>query len=92
MGAGPTGLPYAGGMNVIRHFSDTRTEAGRVRFLLAPGRVRLIAEGPGWHHDSLHPTLEDAATLLALVPRLPHALYERALGDLERQMQWGGAA
>ncbi|GAA5513257.1 hypothetical protein Dcar01_01986 [Deinococcus carri] len=79
-------------MNVTRHFSDTRTGEGRVRFLIHAGRVRLVAEGPGWQHDSTHATLEDAATFLAVVPGLPQMLYEQALDDLERQTQWGGAA
>ncbi len=79
-------------MNVTRHFSDTRTGEGRVRFLISGGRVRLVAEGPGWEHDSLHATLEDAATFLAVVPRLPQGLYEQALSDLERQTQLDGAA
>ncbi len=70
---------------MTRHFSDTRTSQGRVRFLLTSGRVRLIAEGPGWHHDSLHAALEDAATFLAVVPGLDQDLYERALDDLERR-------
>ncbi|BDP42468.1 hypothetical protein DAETH_24370 [Deinococcus aetherius] len=72
-------------MNTSRHFSDTRTAEGRVRFLLSAGGVRLIAEGPGWHHDSLHATLEDAATFLAVVPFLGQDLYEQAIGDLERR-------
>ncbi|WP_102125179.1 hypothetical protein [Deinococcus planocerae] len=72
-------------MNTARHFSDTRTGQGRVRFLLAPGGVRLIAEGPGWHHDSLHATLEEAATFLAVVPSLGQDLYEQALDDLEHR-------
>ena len=79
-------------MNVTRHFSDTRTEQGRVRFLLSGSRVRLIAEGPGWHHDSLHATLEDAATFLAVVPQLGQDLYERALDDLGRRVHVDGAA
>lgn len=85
-------FPYPGGMNVTRHLSDTRTGEGRVRFLTGSGRVRLVAEGPGWQHESTHATLEDAATFLAVVPRLPQALYEQALDDLERQPQFDGAA
>jgi hypothetical protein len=79
-------------MNVTRHFSDTRTPEGRVRFLLQSGRVRLLAEGLGWHFESTHATLEDAATFLAVVPRLPQSLYEQALNDLERRAQLDGAA
>lgn len=85
-------FPYAGSMNVTRHLSDTRTGEGRVRFLTGGGRVRLLAEGPGWQHESIHATLEDAATFLAVVPRLPQSLYEQALDDLERQTQFDGAA
>lgn len=77
---------------MARHFSDTRTAQGRVRFLLAQGRVHLTAEGPGWHHASTHATLEDAATLLALLPELSQELYEEALGDLERRTHLDGAA
>ena len=79
-------------MNVTRHFSDTRTGEGRVRFLLGAGRVRLVAEGLGWRCESSHFTLEDAATFLALVPQLSQTLYEQALDDLERQTQFDGAA
>lgn len=84
-------------MNVTRHFSDTRTGEGRVRFLLGAGRVRLVAEGRdaggrGWHWESSHFSLEDAATFLALVPQLSQSLYEQALNDLERQTQLDGAA
>ena len=86
------GLRHAEGMNVTRHFSDTRTGEGRVRFLLAGEQVRLVAEGPGWHHESIHPTLEDAATFLAAVAEVPQGLYEQAIGDLERQAHFDGAA
>ncbi len=79
-------------MNVTRHLSDTRTAQGRVRFLTGGGRVRLLAEGPGWQHDSLHATMEDAVTFLAVVPRLTQALYEQALDDLERHPELDGAA
>lgn len=79
-------------MDVTRHLSDTRTAQGRVRFLLTPSRVHLIAEGPGWHRASTHATLEDAATFLALLPELGQALYEEALGDLERRAPLNGAA
>ncbi|MFD1730963.1 hypothetical protein ACFSC4_07530 [Deinococcus malanensis] len=73
-------------MNVIRHFSDTRTNTGRVRFLVQFGRVRLVVEGEGWQHHSTHSSLQDAATFLAAVPRLDHQLYERALCDLEQAL------
>ncbi|MBB6016903.1 hypothetical protein ACFP9V_00595 [Deinococcus radiopugnans] len=73
-------------MNVTRHFSDTRTDQGRVRFLLASGRVCLMAEGPGWTHRSAHDTLADAATFLALLPGLEGGLYRQALDDLEHQL------
>lgn len=79
-------------MNVTRHFSDTRTGEGRVRFLIARGQVQLLAEGPGWHHESSHQTLEDAATFLAAVPSVPQRLYEQALSDLERRAHPGAAA
>lgn len=78
---------YAACMNVTRHFSDTRTEWGRVRFLLCSGRVRLMAEGQGWQHESSHASLHDAATFLAVVPQVNGALYNQALDDLERQLQ-----
>ncbi|PNY80093.1 hypothetical protein [Deinococcus koreensis] len=74
-------------MNVIRHFSDTRTEQGRVRFLLQSGRVHLTAEGQGWAHSSRHTSLEEAATFLATVAQVPGGLYRQALDDLERQLQ-----
>lgn len=88
----PAQTPYPGAMNVTRHFSDTRTGEGRVRFLLAGGWVQLLAEGPGWHHASTHATLEAAATVLATVPGLPQALYERALDELDRRAELDGAA
>ena len=74
-------------MNVFRHFSDTRTEQGRVRFLVQSGRVQLTAEGQGWTHASRHATLEDAATFLAAVDQVPGSLYRQALDELERQVQ-----
>jgi len=79
-------------MNVTRHFSDTRTAEGRVRFLIVGGQVHLLAEGPGWHFESAHETLEDAATFLAAVPSVPQGLYEQALTDLERHAHLDGAA
>lgn len=79
-------------MNVIRHFSDTRTGEGRVRFLLSQGRVILMAEGPGWSHESHHASLHDAATFLAVVTQLPQSLYQEALDDLERRLMLERAA
>lgn len=76
---------YHARMNVTRHFSDTRTDEGRVRFLLCPGAVQLLAEGHGWHHASTHATLHDAATYLAVIPQVPQALYEEALAELDRR-------
>ncbi|OOV15126.1 hypothetical protein [Deinococcus sp. LM3] len=77
-------------MNVPRHFSDTRTEEGRVRILAASGRVLLEAEGHGWQHRSAHPSLEDAALELALLPRIGAGLYAAALDDIERQVRLTG--
>lgn len=78
--------------NVTRHFSDTRTQEGRVRFLLAHNRVQLLAEGHGWQHTSTHASLHDAATFLAVVPQVSQALYELALSELDRRMQFENAA
>ncbi|OLV16339.1 hypothetical protein [Deinococcus marmoris] len=75
-------------MNVTRHFSDTRTDQGRVRFLLASGRVCLMAEGPGWTHRSAHATLPEAATFLAVLPELCGELYRQSLDDLEHQLEF----
>ena len=79
-------------MNVTRHFSDTRTDEGRVRFLLTSGRAELLAEGHGWSHQSSHATLQDAATFLAVVPQVSQALYEAALDELERRLMFENAA
>lgn len=79
-------------MNVTRHFSDTRTPEGRVRFLLTPDWVQLVAEGKGWQHQSRHLNLLEAADFLAIVPQVSQHLYEQTLGDLERQMAFEGAA
>ncbi|MFC4637415.1 hypothetical protein [Deinococcus hohokamensis] len=75
-------------MNVTRHFSDTRTDTGRVRFLVHAGRVALIAEGEGWQHHSTHPSLNAAALFLATLSRVSGPLYERALRDLERAQRF----
>ncbi|GAA5439554.1 hypothetical protein CBQ26_17715 [Deinococcus indicus] len=77
-------------MSVPRHFSDTRTEEGRVRILAVSGRVLLDAEGPGWQHRSAHPSLEDATLELALLPRVGADLYAAALNDIERQLRFTG--
>lgn len=83
---------YAPGMNVTRHFSDTRTDKGRVRFLLLSGRVALVAEGPGWQSSTLHDSLEDAALCLAALPRVSGELYRSALDDLDRRVALEQAA
>lgn len=79
-------------MNVIRHFSDTRTEVGRVRFLTSPGRVELVAEGPGWAHRSVHADLSAAALYLAWLPQVPQHLYDEALRELTRRLDLEQAA
>lgn len=75
-----------------RHFSDTRTGEGRVRFLLSGHRAELHAEGPGWSHRSAHPSLQAAATFLAAVPQVSQSLYEEALTELERRLRLERAA
>ncbi|WP_229839010.1 hypothetical protein [Deinococcus piscis] len=77
---------YAVNMNEMRHFSDTRTEVGRVRFLLADRCVQLVAEGPGWQHCSQHGSLQEATQLLAFLPQVPQQLYEESLDDLQRRL------
>lgn len=77
---------------MTRHFSDTRTAEGRVRFLLTASGVQLLAEGHGWQHASTHPTLQDAATYLALLPQVAQALYEQTLSDLEHRLTFEQAA
>lgn len=72
-------------MSTVRHLSDTRTEEGRVRFLVETGRIILMAEGPGWRHQTAHPTLERAAIQLALIPNISERLYNEALDELQRQ-------
>ncbi|MFC4426035.1 hypothetical protein [Deinococcus navajonensis] len=79
-------------MNVTRHFSDTRTDKGRVRFLVHPGRVSLVAETEGWQHHSTHTSLDEAAIFLATLPEVPGPLYERALNDLEQARLFGRSA
>lgn len=73
-------------MNVTRHFSDTRTSEGRVRFLLNSSGVQLVAEGHGWQHSSTHASVAEAATFLAVVPGISQGLYLEALGDLDRRL------
>lgn len=76
--------------SVRRHYSDTRTPEGRVRFVLleaetghAPAQqVELYAEGQGWQHHSLHASLAEAAAYLATLPYLSSALHVQALHDL----------
>lgn len=90
-------MNYAVNMKLMRHFSDTRTEVGRVRFLLADGgnaaeksaspAVELVAEGPGWCHRSEHGSLHEAAQLLAFLPEVPQRLYEASLCELQRRLE-----
>ncbi|PTA68261.1 hypothetical protein [Deinococcus arcticus] len=79
-------------MSITRHFSDTRTDTGRVRILIRAGLVLLHAEGAGWHHSSQHGSLQDAALELAMLPEVGPELYARALSDLERQLERDGQA
>ncbi|MFC5846944.1 hypothetical protein [Deinococcus petrolearius] len=79
-------------MTVTRHFSDTRTDEGRVRFLLLSGRVTLLAEGRGWQSSTLHDSLDAAALYLAALPRVQGELYRRALDDLDRRVALEQAA
>lgn len=80
------GQYYAQNMTIRRHFSDTRTEVGRVRFLLADQSVQLVAEGPGWQHCSEHRNFSEATQELAFLPQVPQRLYEASLEDLQRRM------
>ncbi len=54
--------------------------------------MRLVAEGPGWSHESTHPGLHEAATFLAVLSQLPDSLYQEALDDLERRLSLEQAA
>ena len=74
-------------MNVTRHFSDTRTDEGRVRILVQSGQFVLDAEGPGWQRRSVHPDLGDVTVELAWLPRVSARLYAEVLQDIERQVQ-----
>ena len=85
---------------MLRHFTDTRTEQGRVRFLQDGVDVLLLLEGPGWHCefrfdgllvDALPVNgLSEAAFALALESRIPQALYLQALDDLSRTLAFFG--
>lgn len=79
-------------MSVIRHFSDTRTTEGRVRFLLLPGEVKLVAEGQGWIHESVQDTFQEATHQLAALARVSSELYHAALDELERRLAFEWAA
>lgn len=79
-------------MNVTRHFSDTRTDEGRVRILVQSGRLLLEAEGPGWHHRSVHADLGDVTLELAWLPGLGSSLYGEVMDDVARQVQLDGSA
>lgn len=84
--------PYAS-RGLLRHFSDTRTAQGRVRFLLEDlpcggHTAHLHAEGQGWSVQQACPSLQDAALLLAYLPQVPQPLYLQALGDLEEQQRF----
>lgn len=83
---------YAGNMTLVRHYSDTRTEVGRVRFLLTDHGAQLMAEGPGWRHISEHGSLQEAAQMLAFLPEVPQQLYEQSLHDLHRRQSLEQAA
>ncbi len=86
------GAAYAYGMNVTRHFSDTRTDEGRVRILVQSGQFVLDAEGPGWQRRSVHANLGDVTLELAWLPGLGAGLYSAALDDIARQVQLDGGA
>ncbi|MDK2011853.1 MULTISPECIES: hypothetical protein [unclassified Deinococcus] len=79
-------------MNVTRHFSDTRTDEGRVRILVQSGRLVLEAEGPGWQHRSVHVDLGDVTLELAWLPGLGSSLYGEVMDDVARQVQLDGSA
>lgn len=83
---------YPVSMSVTRHFSDTRTDEGRVRVLVRAGQVVVEAEGPGWRHHSVHPDLADATLELAWLPGLGSSLYGEVMDDVARQVQLDGSA
>ncbi len=76
----------------VWHFSDTRSEQGRVRFVLegahAGAAAWLLTEGPGWNAQQRHHDLHDAELALAWLPDLPQELYLQALSDLEQQRRF----
>ncbi|WP_293909192.1 hypothetical protein [Deinococcus sp.] len=75
---------------MTRSYTDTRTEQGRIRFLLGSGVVVLVTEGPGWAHTQRFSSLDDAALGLALNPQVPQELYLQALGELCQQISFFG--
>ncbi|MBZ9714279.1 hypothetical protein [Deinococcus multiflagellatus] len=79
-------------MSITRHFSDTRTDTGRVRILIRAGLVLLHAEGAGWQHSSQHHSVQDAALELAMLPEVSAELYASAISDLEQQLARDGHA
>ncbi|MFC6591613.1 hypothetical protein ACFP81_06010 [Deinococcus lacus] len=60
--------------------------------MLRGPRALLLAEGPGWQHQSWHENLHAAALYLAAVTEVPQALYEQALHDLGRRLDLERAA
>lgn len=82
----------AANSGLMWHFSDTRTDEGRVRFLLESTQPEaaayLLAEGPGWSVQQRCESLDEAALLLAWVEQLPQSLYLQALNDLQVQQQF----
>lgn len=74
-------------MNMARHFSDTRTDEGRVRFLLSDQCVLLLAEGPGWQHSSRHDTMHDATNFLALLSEVSYDLYLKSLQEVDQRIR-----
>lgn len=75
---------------MVQHYSDTRTDEGRVRFLLDGEAVVLLTEGPGWQQQAQFASLHDAALGLALTRRVSQPLYCQALDDLYRQLDFFG--
>ena len=73
---------------MLQHYSDTRTEEGRVRFLLDGQEVVLVTEGHGWQQHEHFGTFHDAALALALNSRITQRLYVQALDDLYQQMNF----
>ena len=75
---------------MTRPYTDTRTDQGRIRFLLDGGVVVLVTEGPGWQRTQRFISLDDAALGLALNPQVPQELYLQALGELCHQISFFG--